>query len=102
MTTYRHIARFVQSIYAKIFMRVGKRKAIAIVRGYVAPRTHIYKVTDDLKRLNIYNMPRERCWCVYVSWDGDKDVIGLRSSRVILVSRQNGSILYDGTAGDEG
>jgi len=101
MTTYRRMAQFIRSIYDKLFMRVGKKKAIAIVRGYVAPGIHIYEATDNLNRVNLYKTPQERCWCVYVSWD-DKDIICLRSSQVVLVSKQSGRILYDGTASDEG
>lgn len=40
------------------------------------------------------------CWYVYAPWADEMP--GLRSSRVIIISRRNGQILYDGPAGDEG
>lgn len=42
----------------------------------------------------------EPCWYVYAPW-GD-GLLALRSSRVIIISRRDGQILYDGPAGDEG
>lgn len=50
---------------------------------------------------NIYGDLPEPCWWVQVPWD-DKEVSALRSSRVIVIGRQTGKILYDGPAGDEG
>jgi len=42
----------------------------------------------------------EPFWCIFVPWqDG---VLMLRSSRIILVSKRTGKILFDGDAGDEG
>lgn len=53
------------------------------------------------KRFSIYaNLP-EPCWWVQVPWN-NKEVNALRSSRVIVVGRQTGKVLYDGPAGDEG
>ncbi|HET7584128.1 MAG TPA: hypothetical protein VFK13_04430 [Gemmatimonadaceae bacterium] len=57
---------------------------------------------EDLRwRLpNIYGLPVpiESCWIAYVTgwWDG------LYSSRVILIERDSGSVVYDGSAHDEG
>jgi len=52
---------------------------------------------------HIYGMPKEPCWFIYVPW-GDEcgGTTMLRSSRVILVSKQTGKVLYDGSAGNEG
>ncbi|MDD5476134.1 MAG: hypothetical protein PHU03_06430 [Syntrophales bacterium] len=57
---------------------------------------------DQPANCRIYNMPKEPCWFVYVPWGDGYDGCMLRSSRVILVSKQTGKILYDGSAGDEG
>lgn len=51
---------------------------------------------------HLYNVPAEPCWFVYAPWQEGKDDLGLRSSRVILVSKRNGAILFDGSAHDEG
>lgn len=52
-------------------------------------------------RFSIYaNLP-EPCWWIPVPWN-DREVIALRSSRVIVIGRQTGKVRYDGPAGDEG
>jgi hypothetical protein len=53
------------------------------------------------KRFSIYADLPEPCWWVQVPWN-DTEVSALRSSRVIVIGRQTGTILYDGPAGDEG
>jgi hypothetical protein len=50
----------------------------------------------------IYGDLPEPCWWVQVPWNDDKEVVAIRSSRVIVVGRQTGKVLYDGPAGDEG
>ncbi len=50
----------------------------------------------------LYNAPTEPCWFVYAPWGDGKDGFMLRSSRVIIISKFNGAILYDGSANDEG
>ncbi|KAB2309551.1 hypothetical protein F8A87_09825 [Betaproteobacteria bacterium SCN2] len=44
----------------------------------------------------------EPCWYVFAPWDNEKNVFAIRSSRLILVGKQTGTIFYDGEAGDEG
>ena len=53
-------------------------------------------------RFNIYGDLPEPCWWVQVPWNDEKDVVAIRSSRVIVIGRQTGKVLYDGPAGDEG
>lgn len=53
------------------------------------------------ERCCIYGVnPDEPCWYVYVPWNDE--LTALRSSRVIVISRVTGAILYDGSVGDEG
>ena len=47
------------------------------------------------------NLP-EPCWWVEVPWGDVKDGLMIRSSHVIVIGRQTGTIHYDGSAGDEG
>ena len=49
---------------------------------------------------NLYNPPTEPCWYVYVPHNDG--ILGLRSSRIVIMSRATGKIIYDGSAGDEG
>lgn len=50
----------------------------------------------------IYNMPTEPCWYINAPWGDGLDGKMLRSSRAILVSKESGRVLYDGSAYDEG
>ena len=47
-----------------------------------------------------YNPPTEPCWYALVPRKGEPFV--LRSSRIVIMSRATGKIIYDGDAGDEG
>lgn len=49
----------------------------------------------------IYNMPSEPCFFVYAPWTDGYDETMLRSSRIILILKKTGHVLYDGTANDE-
>lgn len=51
---------------------------------------------------HIYDTPAEPCWFIYVPWNDQKNVLVIRGSRVILIGKLTGTILYDGPAGDEG
>lgn len=47
----------------------------------------------------LYNGPNlADCWIVYA----ERPLVGLRSSSVVLVSRESGAVLYAGSASDEG
>jgi hypothetical protein len=63
------------------------------------------------QQLNCYaNMPErchpyginvdEPCWYVVGPWNDG--ILALRSSRLVVISRVTGTILYDGDASDEG
>ena len=49
---------------------------------------------------NLYNPPTEPCWYAYVPHNDG--ICALRSSRIVLMSRATGKIIYDGSAWDEG
>lgn len=44
----------------------------------------------------------EPCWYIHAPWCDGLDGACLRSSRVIVVSKITGAVLYDGSANDEG
>jgi len=50
---------------------------------------HVYGVPDD-----------DSCWFIYAPW-GD-GLAMLRSSRLVVVSKKTGKVLYSGSAQDEG
>ena len=51
---------------------------------------------------HIYGMPNEPSWFVRSPWNDGRDGVILRSSRILLISKTTGKILYDGSANDEG
>ncbi len=54
--------------------------------------------------MNIYTANRldEPCWYVIAPWGDGMDGSRLRSSRIVIISRKTGRMLYDGSANDEG
>ena len=52
-------------------------------------------------RWNIYNVPLKNAWVVFPTSEPDQ-TMRLRSSRVVVVSKRTGRVLYDGPAGDDG
>jgi hypothetical protein len=87
----------------RFFPPVSRRKATEIAGLKCAsPKGdfQIFGSKPSRKRINIYCLPKESCWFIYAPWNDGKDM--LRSSRIILVSKESGKVLYDGEAGDEG
>jgi hypothetical protein len=83
---------------------VGRDQALEIaLRHCVPPPASASKILDEMpENAAIYNAPKEPCWWVYVPWGDGLDEVMLRASRVIVVSKASGKVLYDGSAGDEG
>lgn len=82
---------------------LGKRKALRIAQKHCQPDLDQFRhqVDSDLP-LELYGKPTEPHWTVYAPWMDGHDGAMIRSSRVILVSKRTGKILYDGSASDEG
>ena len=51
---------------------------------------------------NMYGAPTEPCWFVYGPWGDGMDGMMVRNSRVIIISKLTGKVLYDASAHDEG
>jgi len=89
-------------VYA--FPPVTRRMALDIARQALAQSVDSEPLICHGRkpaRFSIYaNLP-EPCWWVQAPWN-DREVIALRSSRVIVIGRQTGKVHYDGPAGDEG
>lgn len=47
-----------------------------------------------------YNPPTEPCW--YALVPHNDGILALRSSRIVIMSRATGKIIYDGSAWNEG
>lgn len=87
----------------QFFPPISKKAAIDIVRQVINQHSKIYQISSHrMGNINVYNPPQKPCWYIFCSWGDDKDGVILRSSRLILVSKITGEILYDGSANDEG
>lgn len=86
----------------KKFPSITKQCALAIAeRAFIhhGGQFECYSQKPDSCRLYGFNTDHP-CWYIYAPWaDG---MLALRSSRVMVISRLTGKILYDGSAEDEG
>lgn len=91
-----------QKLNIKQFPPITKQRALQIAARAVTPHGGKFKCySKKPESFRNYGInPIEPCWYVYVPWNDG--LTALRSSRVIVISRLTGSILYDGSAGDEG
>ena len=102
MTMAKH---WLQQMLGRMFQPVSQSDALriayqALLKDYSVSRL----ICHDTKpaQFRIYaNLP-EPCWWVEVQGGDGKEGYVLRSSRVIVIGRQTGTIHYDGSAGDEG
>ena len=95
--------KLLQQIRLSLFPSTSRKKAITIAREQCASKSGtFYTFSRKPKNVYIYNMPVEPCWFVFSPWNDGKDGTMLRSSRLILVSKLSGKVLYDGSAYDEG
>lgn len=88
-----------------LFPPVTQRMALDIARQALAQSVASEPLVCHGRkpaRFTIYGDLPEPCWWVQVPWNDEKTVVAIRSSRVIVVGRQTGKVLYDGPAGDEG
>ena len=96
-----------KSIFSKWFKKrnISRKKALRIVAKKSGADVEELKCYDKLPnnfRLYDKNSIDESSWCVSVPWMDGRDGTMLRSSRIILVSKHTGKILFDGSANDEG
>jgi hypothetical protein len=75
---------------------------IAMAAYYKAckPGDQTFRICNQLP--NIYMTSKDPCWYISAPWGDVLDGTVLRSSRVIVVSKVTGAVLYDGSANDEG
>lgn len=87
------------------FPPVTRRMALDIARQALAqPVASTPLICHGRKpaNFNIYGDLPEPCWWVMAPWNDKMDKNVIRSRRVIAIGRVTGTILYDGSAGDEG
>ena len=93
---------FIKTLWFKLFP-IGKKKAVKISMKSRAPDISQFHAFETLpENMNLYHAPQEPCWYVSAPWGDGLDSQTLRSSRIIIVSKKTGRVLYDGSAHDEG
>lgn len=78
---------------------------LRIVATYLAPgyNSAALVVHEEMPdRFRIYDAFHEPRWFVEVPWGDEEFTTALRSTRVLVVGKHSGEILYDGSARDEG
>lgn len=94
--------RFLMRLRGLLIPPISRRKAIQIAKFAgmtdVHPAEVLSRMPDHVYPYNY--QPADPCWYVIGLWNDGK--IMLRSSRLLAISKINGCILFDGSAGDEG
>jgi hypothetical protein len=96
---------WLQQMLGRMFQPVSENEALRIAsQSLVKDARAIRLICHGTKpaQFHIYGTLPEPCWWIQVPWDDGKDGLTIRSSRVIVIGRQTGTIHYDGSAGDEG
>jgi len=98
------MSRLLEKLRLRFFPPVGRKRAVGIAWKAAASDTpEAYSVHRKRPaNINVYNLPAEPSWFIFMPWGDGKDETMLRSSRLILVSKTTGDILFDGSANDEG
>lgn len=88
----------------RLFPPVTQDMALDIARQVLTPSVTAASLICHARKpahFNIYAGFPGPCWWIQVPWNKSGQPV-LRSSRVIVIGRQSGKILYDGLVGDEG
>lgn len=89
----------------KLFPRITKQMALAIAQPIFDVKASELKfhAARPQNCFAPYGVPTDvPCWWVIGSWGGKDSEYFLRSSRIMVISRVTGEILFDGDANDEG
>lgn len=91
-----------RTIWFKVFP-IGREKAVKIAMKSRVPDTSQFRASESPPgNMNIYLPYDEPCWYVTAPRNVGMDGNLLRNSRIILISKKTGRVLYDGSANDEG
>ena len=96
---------WLQQMLGRMFQPISQGDALRIASSVLAKNARDVSLIRQGTRPDkfcMYNEPHEPCWYIYAPWSDDKDVLAIRSSRVIVIGRQTGAVHYNGSAGDEG
>lgn len=85
-----------------LFPPITKLMALVIAAQACQKNQLVYKCYSQMpENCNTYGLNANApCWYVIAPWNDEPNV--LRSSRLIVISRITGAVLYKGSAQDEG
>lgn len=87
----------------RLSLPVSEADAADIAREICSLKPESFSVHSSMPpRAAVYGCPREPSWYVVVTRDDERRGQIFGSSRLIIISRQTGEVLYDGSANDEG
>jgi len=81
--------------------KISRRAARIIAEKHHGPGIEIFQITDDIAGHCRLLYRYDNSWGVKCSFTPGRHE-SLTSSRVIIISKETGDILYDGSASDEG
>jgi len=102
VTRKQKIGTALRRMRLRFFPPVSRRKAAEIARqNCSSPDAELEILPAKPSTLIYHSFPTEPCWFFYAPWEDGRPWM-LRSSRMILVSKETGKVVYDGDARDEG
>lgn len=85
-------------ISREVAKEIGRLDALAHCLGHSVRDVRCFDEIGESMPL-LYNVNLENCWVVYIEQIGH---LALQPSVIVVVDRENGGILYRGSAHDEG
>ncbi len=97
--------RFFEQLKARLFPPIKRHMALDIAKQALTRSVATEPLICHNRKppqFRIYASLPEPCWWVEVPWGDGNTAPALRSSHVIVIGKNTGTIHYDGSAGDEG
>ena len=83
--------------------KINFEKAVEIAQQSFIPSADLFTVYEKKQDwMNIYLPNDEPCWFIKAPWNDKLDYRMITSQHVIVISKESGEIIYDGSACDEG
>lgn len=99
----KKVKMLLKQLLCLLWPPVSRKKAAAIVCEQCGVRVEDLRIAGRMPdNVHVYALPTEPSWFVYVPWMDERSRFMLCPSRIVLVSKITGKILYDGSASDEG
>jgi len=91
------MTRLLKKLWYGLFP-IDRKKAVKIAMRSRVPDINQFRAFETLPgNMTIYSASKESCWYVTAPWGDGLDGSMLRSSRIIIISKKTGRVLYDGS-----